>query len=244
MTLRITEVFFRAAETKQVQRVQQWFEIYNAGEEPVNLGKAMVRRVDGEREPEQIWAIELPGEDYVIDPGEYAVIAARGDLGQNLCSEHQVMVVQDPNFGFKPEGVQRLCVKTLKDPEVCKRISDSKATPKGRSNNFFKDDGDKKPEKAEKAECELKPGFLASPGLPNGFCKEGLESGWTECPEPVVEAKTEAQAAAAHQIAHQTARHASSGCQMVPVEVPGFMLVLLLIFCRHIYTRRMSNRIN
>jgi hypothetical protein len=188
MTLRITEVFFGAHTFK---RGQQWFEVYNEGPEPVNLSKAIIKRLDGEKKKQQAWVAKLPEQDFILEPERYVVIAQKPDLGQNLCSGYPVILLKE--LRLESSGIQRLCLDNL-----CVKISDSKSTEKDLSRNLLLDSWF--PEI-----CEIKSGLFASPGLPTAFCQKGLESGWVACPEPVQEVKA---------IPRQSVRH-SGGCQTV-----------------------------
>lgn len=226
--MKITEVYFRSSDKKPGQ---QWFEVFNDSLEAVNLRNALVKRMDGQKK-HQAWAIFLPDEDSIVEPGQYAIIAQRVDLGQNLCSQHRVIVLKDPNFAFKSSGVQTLCVAVAGESESCARISDSKKIEDGFSRvplaGLWVNEL-----------CEMKPGFFASPGLQTVYCQKNIESGWTACPESVVEAAAIAQAAgqvvAQTGTVRQTIRHSSSGCRLVPgvsnvgLEFTGLMLVLLMI---------------
>lgn len=187
MTLRITEVYFRSSARKSGQ---QWFEVLNDGDEPVNLSNAVIKRLDGQKK-QQAWIASLPDQDFILGPEQYVVIAQKADLGQNLCSEHRVIILKE--LKLESSGVQRLCIN-----ESCVKISDSKSTEKDFSRNLLLD--------SWFAEvCEVKPGFFASPGLPMAFCQKNSESGWTTCSESVVEVKV---------AEGQSARHAG-GCQTV-----------------------------
>lgn len=207
MTLRITEVYFRSSARKAGQ---QWFEVLNDGDEPVNLANAVVKRLDGQKK-QQAWVANLSEQDFILEPQQYVVIAQKADLGQNLCSEHRVIILKE--LKLEPGGVQRLCIN-----ESCVKISDSKSTEKDFSRNLLLD--------SWFAEvCEVKPGFFASPGLPTAFCQKNLESGWTTCPEPVQEVKA---------TEHQSARHAG-GCQTVAGGVGAAFelwgLLILALYC-------------
>lgn len=206
--MKITEVFFRSTERKPGQ---QWFEIFNDGEKSINLQKAVIRRIDGKLDPQQNWALVLPDVEHFLEAGQYAVIAQRADLGLNLCSEHLVIVIEDPTFNFKSEGVQNLCIKTTEQAEVCERINDSKGTRKGRSRDFSESSW-------RDAECQLKPGIFASPGLLSDFCKQNSDSGWTTCPDPI--------AAATQQTVHHT-----SGCQVAILDSQSAFLCFGMSLC-------------
>ena len=202
MSLRITEVYFGAYTFK---RGQQWFEVLNDGLEPINLKKAVVRRLDGQKK-QQAWATNLSEQDLILEPGQYVVIAQKTDLGQNLCSGYPVIILKE--LKLESSGFQRLCIN-----ESCVKISDSKPIDKDFSRNLLLDSWF--PEV-----CEVKPGFSASPGLPTAFCQKNIKSSWTLCPEPVVEVKAAER---------QSSRHVG-GCQTVAgVMGPAFELWGLLI---------------
>lgn len=171
--MKITEIYFRSTQKKSGQ---QWFEIFNDSPNSVNLRQAQVKLLEGQKKQLAL-KFKLPEQDVELGPGQYAVIAQEADLGQNLCSDHRVIVAKE--IKFASQGVQTICIQVVNEEESCAKISDSKSAMKDVSRNLL--DAYWAPE-----ECVLKPGILASPGLPKLFCQEGVESGWTECPAPLV----------------------------------------------------------
>ncbi|MEI6805701.1 MAG: hypothetical protein WCK49_04250 [Myxococcaceae bacterium] len=150
--MKITEVYFRPYTSKNGQ---QWFELYNDGDVPVDLKKSVIKLSSGEKS----WVSILPEKKFIIDPGQYVVFAQREDLGQDLCSEYFVIVLK--NFKFFTGGSQNLCVKTLDKNEVCAKFKDA----------------------IQSEECEYAPELLGSPGLPSDFCEQEMLSGWHVCTE-------------------------------------------------------------
>ena len=176
--MKITEIYFRNHETK---KGQQWIELFNTTDQAVNLRRANIRKIDGKKNPKQVWKLELPNEDLRIEPGQYVLLAQQADLGQKLCTDkHKIIVLKDKNFGFDSQGVQTLCVKAQEEAEFCRQISDSKKTEKNTSRNLADHSW-------ETEECALKSNLFASPGLPAGFCQDSQTSGWFECPEQPIE---------------------------------------------------------
>lgn len=217
--MRITEVYFRSHEPK---KGQQWFEVQNTIEEAINLKQARLRKIDGKKNAREVWVTWLPDEDLILEPGQYAVIAQKADLGQNLCSEHKIIVLKDKNFAFDSKGIQILCLKIGEELEHCVQISDSKKIKKNSSRNLL--------ERGWPNEvCELKAGLFASPGLPMLFCKEDNESGWSTCLEKPVDSEVVAQT--------EPARRHRGGCQAIlgvsdaAFELMGLILVLFVKRC-------------
>lgn len=221
--MKITEVYFRSKDKKPGQ---QWFEIFNDDDQPVNVRKAPVKRLDTLKK-KQAWSANLPDQDLILGPGQYAIIAQKKDLGQNLCSEHWVIVLEE--LKLASQGVQELCIL-----ESCTKINDSKSTEKDASRNLILDSWFNE-------SCEIKPGFHASPGLPMAFCQKNSDSGWSICPEePVPETptataapQTEATTQASTVRRHTMMDHShASGCQMVSWGFDGslFLGVLLWIW--------------
>ncbi len=164
--LDITEVFIHASDKKPGQ---QWVEVYNAGNESVNLRGLWVKRLDGKSKVEA-WRFQIPDQDALVQPGEYALIAQKRDLGRNLCSD--VLVVEAPSkrMSFKSSGIQTVCVG-----DACAVIGDSRKAE-------FDHARDLSEGAWQSASCEIAPQFYGSPGLSASFCEEQQASPWHECP--------------------------------------------------------------
>lgn len=214
--MKITEIYFKSSESK---KNEQWFEVFNSTEKSVNLKNAQIRKIDGKKNPKQAWSVFLPDQDWILEPGQFAVIAQQADLGQNLCSEYKIIVVQDKNFSFASKGVQTLCVKPSEEEEFCAPISNSKKVESNYSRYLVS--GTWFEEKIET--CEIKPGVFASPGLPELFCQKNLESGWSVCPEKLLETTTQ---------------KTTASCQMVS-QKPDSALELAALFIGWILFKRL-----
>ena len=216
-SLQITEIF-RPGDRKPGQ---QWIEVQNIGDEPVNLNHAVIRRLDGKKQ-EQAWVLEISAEDAWLNPDQYGLIAQRKDLGRNLCSDVLVIETQNKDFKLESSRVQTVCLKAAGLEETCAPFSNSKSMKAGTSRNLENGTWDNET-------CEITSGFNASPGLPADFCESDISSPWHECPPDESEAQM------------SKARELSGGCRQVGADYGiGWLLLGVIRFILSCWRRPAS----
>ncbi len=202
--LNVTEVFVHASDKKPGQ---QWIEVYNAGSDSLNLRGMWVKRLDGKGKVEA-WRFQIPEQDAFVQPGEYALIAQKRDLGRNLCSDILVIEAPPKRMSFKSSGIQTVCVG-----DACAVIGDSRKVEFDRSRDLSEGAW-------QSASCEIAPQFFASPGLSASFCEEQQESPWHECPPQVEPEKS-------------SRRELTTGCSQGGTQDTSWFLLLWGLLAWH-----------
>ena len=160
----ITEVYPHASKSP-------WFEVYNPGPDPIDLGGAEIRRLDGLAK-EVALKITLAEKIPLLEAFQYALIAQKSDLGLELCFDDKTVVIQETSLQFKASGVQFLCIKTTNGIEDCAQFSNSTPILKNHSKypsvpmTYANDDV----HNWQLENCEISPSTFASPANPGGFC--------------------------------------------------------------------------
>lgn len=166
----ISEVYSNAP-GRQTDKGQEWFEIYNIGDEEIELGGAIIRRLDGQKLNEA-WKLQLPASSLALAPKQYAIIAQKIDLGIGVCLSTPTLIIDNNNFSFKNSGIQNLCIQVKDTEEKCTRISNNDKFPDGSSYYNMASELYLPEERIilKISDCEIAPNTFASPGVDSGFC--------------------------------------------------------------------------
>lgn len=176
----ISEIFANGLATSD--QGQEWFEVFNATTESIDLKDMTVRRLDGTA-LEEGFRFKISAHDHIwVPPGEYFVVAQTRDLGSGLCLNIPHVVVREPTFVLQNSGLQSLCIKPVNQPEDCAQFSNSKTFPKGHS-RFFSGNtlkGNDALANWQVEDCSFFFGNHATPGKAAQQCGMNLISNYTD----------------------------------------------------------------
>jgi len=166
----VSEVFANAPGTGRDQG-KEWFEIYNASDRPISLDGVVIRKLDGVTKKEA-WREILLSEQAVIEPGRYAVVAERADLGLGLCFAFDVFTLGSRIFELRNSGMQTLCIVTQEGEESCAKFGDDEAFPDGKSRyaSRLSDKDVERPQNWWIESCQFYDSNYATPGFAAGIC--------------------------------------------------------------------------